>query len=51
MGWVLGRVRCVLRRVWGVRGGFGGEKVSFAPLYDTDTLVNPDTCLGITSET
>ena len=24
----------------------GGEKVSIAPLYYPDTLVNPDTCLG-----
>ena len=23
-----------------------GEKVSLAPLYYPDTLVNPDTCLG-----
>ena len=49
--WVLGRV-CgvgVLVRVWGVCWGvwrFRGEKLSLAPLYYPDTLVNPDTCLG-----
>ena len=33
--------------VWGVSGGgLWGEKVSLAPLYYPDTLVNPDTCLG-----
>ena len=44
--------------VWGVCGacvggclgwccwGRGREKVSLAPLYYPDTLVNPDTCLG-----
>ena len=32
-----------------VRGACGSckEKVSLAPLYYPDTLVNPDTCLGI----
>ena len=33
---------------WDVRGvGMGRkERVSLAPLYYPDTLVNPDTCLG-----
>ena len=33
----------------GLCGGVGGgeEKVSLAPLYYPDTLVNPDTCLGV----
>ena len=38
-------VGCV-RRAWGVRGGVGvgrKERVSLAPLYYPDTLVNPDT--------
>ena len=39
---VLGRV---CRGVWGVSGGgLWGEKVSLAPLYYPDTLVNLDTC-------
>ena len=33
--------------VCGVCGGFRGEKVSLAPLYYPDTLINPDTCLGV----
>ena len=28
-------------------GRVRGEKVSLAPLYYPDTLVNPDTCLGV----
>ena len=42
--WGVCRV-CVGRvgRVWGP----WGEKVSLAPLYYLDTLVNLDTCLGI----
>ena len=45
-------------RAWGVRGvrawgrGVGvrrKERVSLAPLYYPDTLVNPDTCLGSSS--
>ena len=48
VGWVLGRV---CRGVWGVSGGgLWGEKVSLAPLYYPDTLVNPDTCLGLDSK-
>ena len=45
---VLGRV---CRGVWGVSGGgLWGEKVSLAPLYYPDTLVNLDTCLGVWQE-
>ena len=42
-------VRGVCRGVWGCGGivwGLWGEKVSLAPLYYPETLVNPDTCLG-----
>ena len=38
--------RACVGHVWGV---CGGQKVlvSLAPLYYPDTLVNPDTCLGL----
>ena len=42
-------VGCVVRVCVGECVGCGrvrGEKVSLAPLYYPDTLVNPDTCLG-----
>ena len=42
-GCVGGCVRCLCVLGCGVRGE---EKVSLAPLYYPDTLVNPDTCLG-----
>ena len=38
--------RVCLWCVWGCGRGVRGEKVSLAPLYNPDTLVNPDTCLG-----
>ena len=46
---------CVVYMVWGawdVRGVYvcvwRKERVSLAPLYYPDALVNPDTCLGVT---
>ena len=36
---------CVLGRVYVC--GVWWSKVSLAPLYYPDTLVNPDTCLGV----
>ena len=41
-----GRCWCVCGVCVGVCGVFRGEKVSLAPLYYPDTLINPDTCLG-----
>ena len=47
---VFGRVVCVLECVLGcVLDLSRGEKVLLAPLYYPDTLVNPDTCLGISN--
>ena len=37
---------CLGACVCGVCVRSRGEKVSLAPLYYPDTLVNPDTCLG-----
>ena len=49
LGWGVCGVCCARVCVWCVWGcgrGVRGEKVSLAPLYNPDTLVNPDTCLG-----
>ena len=45
-GCVGGHVRCV----WGVSDvgvGAMGQRTYRSPLYYPDTLVNPDTCLGL----
>ena len=41
-----GRCWCVCGVCVGVCGGFRGEKVSLAPLYYPDTLVNLNTCIS-----
>ena len=47
-GVCVGRVWCV-GCAWGVWSVWllGKERLSLAPLYYPDTLVNPDTCLGL----